>query len=248
MSVKTKKIINIVVDVVVAVILALVLLLAISAITSKAKGYDGYTAIFGKAYVAVASDSMKGDKEDNFSKGDMIAVKLLSEDEAKNLKVGDIITFRTNQITDNETWVLNTHRIVEIQENATYYVTHGDNNPDGANERVYFSDIVGIYTGKASGIGHVFLFMNSTWGFFACVVVPSLLVVIYFAINLVLVVLKEKKVQAVAAQEEQEQKLADEKERMRREILAELSQANSNGEAQSAETVDTATETDTDEK
>ncbi|MGN0814146.1 MAG: signal peptidase I [Candidatus Coproplasma sp.] len=246
MSEKTKKILNIVVDVVVAIVLVFVLILAISTITSKAKGYDGYTAIFGKAYVAVASDSMKGDKEDNFEKGDLIAIKLLSEEEAQNLKVGDIITFRTNQISDDQTWVLNTHRIIEVNENATYYVTHGDNNPEGSNEKVYFSEIVGIYQGKAGGIGHVFLFMNSTWGFFACVVVPSLLVVVYFAINLVLVIIKERKVQTAAAEEQHAQQLAEEKERMRQELLAEMAQQ-SNGAAQPQPT-ETTKETNSDDK
>lgn len=220
MSERTKKILNIVVDVVVGIILVFVLIIAISSITSKAKGYNGYTAFFGKAYVAVASDSMKGDGEDNFEKGDLISIKLLSEEEAKNLKVGDIITFETLEIVD-DTRVLNTHRIVEIPENATYYVTHGDNNPESSTEKVFFDEVVGIYEGKASGIGHVFLFMNSTWGFFVCVVVPSLLVVVYFAINLVLVIVKEKKAQTAVAEQAEAQRLADEKERMRREILAE---------------------------
>lgn len=226
MSEKAKKILNIVVDVVVAIILVFVLILAISTITSKAKGYEGYTAIFGKAYVAVASDSMKGDKEDNFVTGDLIAVKLLSEEEAKNLQVGDIITFKTNQISQNETWVLNTHRIIETSDNGSYFITHGDNNPEGANETVLLQNVVGIYEGKAGGIGHVFLFMNSTWGFFTCVVVPSLLVVVYFAINLILVISKEKKAQAAVAQQEEEQRLAEERERIRQEVMAEYAQSN----------------------
>jgi signal peptidase I len=230
MSDKVKKLLNIVVDVVVFVILALVLILAVSAITSKAKGYDGYTAIFGKAYVAVSSDSMKGDQKDNFSKGDLIVIKLLSEDDLTDLKEGDIITFRTKEITQDDTYVLNTHRIVKIVEsNGTIseFITHGDNNPygdvnnvetDSNYEHVSANKVVGLYQAKAGGIGHVMLFMNSSAGFFVCVVLPSLLVVVYFAVNLVLVILKEKKVQAVAEGAAKQ----DEKERMRAELLAEL--------------------------
>lgn len=232
MSDKTKKIINIVVDVVVTVILILVLILAIGTIVSKKKGYDGYTEIFGRAYVAVASDSMACDYEtkevgeDNFSKGDLIVIKTVSQSKAMQLEVGDIITYRTNQITEDDTYVLNTHRIIYAEKsgdgNIYSYTTHGDNNPDGSNEVVLAENVVGVYVGKASGIGNLFLFMKTSAGFFTCVVVPSLIIVLYFAVNLVLVILKEKKVQTVAADEAKAQELELEREKAKAELLAEL--------------------------
>jgi signal peptidase len=224
MSEKTKKIVNIVVDVVVAIVLVFVFILAISAITSKAKGYDGYSEIFGKAYVAVESDSMSGDGEDNFSRGDLIVIKTLSQDEVKDLKVGDIITFRTNQITDDDTFVLNTHRIVEIDNSGSEirFVTKGDHNVANDSGTVSASLVVGLYQGKASGIGHVFLFMRSSTGFFVCVVLPSLLIVVYFAINLVVVILKEKKLQSAAAQEEKQKEHDLIMEQARAAVMAEL--------------------------
>jgi signal peptidase len=229
MTNKGKKIVNIVVDAVVVVILAIVLLLAISTISSRAKGYDGYTAIFGRAYVAVASDSMNGDKDDDFAKGDLIVIKLLSDEEAKELDVNQIVTFRTKQITEDGTYVLNTHRIVDRNGNdetgSSKYVTHGDANPDGVNETVLATDIVGVYIGKASGIGQVFLFMSSSWGFFTCVVVPSLIVVVYFAVNLVLVIRKEKVVQTAAAEEQKKQ----EREELEKELFEKWSASQNKG-------------------
>ena len=221
MSPKTKKIVNIVVDVVVAIVLAFAILITVCTITSKAKGYDQYTEIFGKAYLAVQSDSMKGDKEDNFSKGDLIVIKTVTPEEARDFKVGDIITFRTSNITDNNTMVLNSHRIIEVlggEGQAHTYITHGDNNLEGGNERVLVSEVVGVYQGKAGGIGHIFLFMGSSAGFFTCVVLPTLLIVVYFAVNLVLVIRKEKKAQSVEAEQAQ----LDERERIRQELLAEM--------------------------
>jgi signal peptidase len=238
MSEKTKKIINVVVDIVVVIVLAFAFILAISAITSKAKGYDGYTEIFGKAYVAVASDSMNGENDDNFSKGDLIAIKTLSEDDAKYLKEGDIITFHTNAITNDNTYVLNTHRIVKVLsvDGVAYkYYTHGDNNPDYDPdnieqdpycESVWVSQVVGVYTGKASGVGEVLLFMNSSAGFFTCIVLPSLLVVVYFAINLVVVVRKEKKAHNAQLAEDALLAKEEEKRKMREELLAELAAQN----------------------
>ena len=223
---KTKKILNIVVDVVAGVILAFALLLAVCSISSKAKGYGQYTEIFGKAYLAVQSDSMKGDGKDNFSKGDMITIKTLSMEEARKLSVGDIITFQY-VITDtdgNVLNILNSHRIIRIEGEegmATAYFTHGDNNVQGANERVLVSEVIGVYKGKAGGIGKMLLFMSSSAGFFVCVVLPTLIVVAYCAVNLVLVIKKEKKTQAVA----EEQEKLEERERMRQELLAEMQQS-----------------------
>lgn len=230
LSPKTKRIINIVVDVVVAVVLAFALFLAICTISSKKKGYDQYTEVFGTAYLAVQSNSMVGDKSDNFAYGDMIKIKLLKGDEAKDLKEEQIISFRDKTIVDGK-YVLNTHRIREIVKNADgsvrHYVTHGDNNPESKTETVLPSEVVGVYQGKANGIGKVFLFMSTSAGFFVCVVLPTLLIVVYCAVNLVLVIRKEKKVQTIAAVQEKE----DERERIRQELLAEM-QANSAETAQ----------------
>lgn len=228
---KTKKIINIVVDVVAGVILAFALLLAICTISSKAKGYDQYTEIFGKAYLAVRTDSMQGDKKDNFDPGDLIAIKLVSNEEAKNLKEEQVITFRTTEIVNGK-WTLNSHRIIEVVKNENgsvkHYLTHGDHNPSGAVETVLPSEVIGVYQGKASGIGKMFLFMNSSAGFFVCIVLPTLIVVGYCAVNLILVIKKEKKSQTIEAEQAMiaaEQEKLEERERMRQELLAEM-QAN----------------------
>ena len=228
---KTKKIINIVVDVVAGIVLAFALLLAICTISSKAKGYDQYTEIFGKAYLAVRTDSMQGDKKDNFDPGDLIAIKLVSNDEAKDLKEDQVITFRTTEVVNGK-WTLNSHRIIEVVKNENgsvkHYLTHGDNNPSGAVETVLPSEVVGVYQGKASGIGKMFLFMNSSAGFFVCIVLPTLIDVGYGAVNLILVIRKEKKTQTAEAEQAliaAEQEKLEERERMRQELLAEM-QAN----------------------
>ncbi|MGN0824374.1 MAG: hypothetical protein ACI4MB_04820 [Candidatus Coproplasma sp.] len=243
MTAKTKKILNIVLDVVIAIVLVFAAFLAIVSIRSKAKGYGQYTEVFGTAYLAVASDSMDAEKPsyvpegklEGFAKGDLIKIKLVNEEQAKEFEVGDIITFESSEISAGKR-VLNTHRIIEVitdtQGNVTKYRTHGDNNPLSSNETVSISDIVGVYEGKASGIGHVFLFMGTTAGFFVCIVLPTLLIVAYCVYNLIVVIKKEKKVQAADAEAEKEA----EKERIRQELLAEMQAANTS--APSAEVVE----------
>lgn len=229
LSPKAKKIINLVVDVVCGIILIFAVIFAVSSIKSKASNYNGYTEIFGKSYLGVQSNSMEGDKSDNFSKGDVIVIKVVDIEDADNFKVGDIITFRTNEIVKDK-YVLNTHRIIEVlvseNGNVNAYITHGDNVAEGLNETVLVKDVIGIYKGKASGIGYISNFMSTTAGFFVCVLLPTLIIVAIAATNLIIVIKKEKKAQTAAAEAEDAQKLDAEREKIRQELLAEMQSQN----------------------
>lgn len=235
MSAKAKKIINIVVNVVCGVILIFVLILAISMISSKRKNYGNYTEIFGKAYLAVESDSMSSQIDNdnkvgygNFTKGDLITVKILKDSSAKkSLKEGDIITFRTPNIVSGK-WVLNTHRIIAVQDvgDDIVYVTRGDHNPATMTEIVESDLVIGKFIGAKSGAGKIVSFMGSSTGFFVFVVLPTFIIVAIAASNLVVVILKEKKAQTAVVEKAQQEVLADERERIRQELLAEMQMQN----------------------
>ena len=207
---RNKKVINIVVNVIVAIILVFVFILTLNIILS---GDKGYTSIFGTAYVSVESNSMKGDKADNFQKGDLLKIKILEEEEKKNLQPGDVITFWDNTIVDNQL-VLNSHRIIKVEkqsDGSVRYETKGDNNLDADKMLIPDVTIVGIYEGKIGGLGNVVSWFHSSTGFFVCIVLPAFLIVAYFAFNLVMVLRERNKV-------------SDEtkKERLRQELLEEL--------------------------
>ena len=207
---RNKKVINIVVNVIVAIILVFVFILTLNIILS---GDKGYTSIFGTAYVSVESNSMKGDKADNFQKGDLLKIKILDEEEKKNLQPGDVITFWDNTIVDNQL-VLNSHRIIKVEkqsDGSVRYETKGDNNLDADKTLIPDVTIVGIYEGKIGGLGNVVSWFHSSTGFFVCIVLPAFLIVAYFAFNLVMVLRERNKV-------------SDEtkKERLRQELLEEL--------------------------
>ena len=207
---RNKKVINIVVNVIVAIILVFVFILTLNIILS---GDKGYTSIFGTAYVSVESNSMKGDKADNFQKGDLLKIKILDEEEKKNLQPGDVITFWDNTIVDNQL-VLNSHRIIKVEkqsDGSVRYETKGDNNLDADKMLIPDVTIVGIYEGKIGGLGNVVSWFHSSTGFFVCIVLPAFLIVAYFAFNMVMVLRERNKV-------------SDEtkKERLRQELLEEL--------------------------
>jgi signal peptidase len=143
-------------------------------------------------------------------------IKILSSEEKKNLQVGDIVTFYDTKGTER---ILNTHRIVRVnsvQDGVVYYSTQGDNPKYGEDDALRTdSSIIGIYKGQIPVIGSVISFTHTSTGFFVCIVLPSFLVVAYFAFNLYRTVRENRTAKEATSREE-------EKEKMREELLKEL--------------------------
>ena len=209
LSDKTKKVWNVILNVIAYASFALVLVLAVSIIVSGRKGYSSF---FGTAFVAVESDSMDGDEKDSFSKGTLLKIKILSDEEKKNLKEGDVITFYDDNVIPGRR-VLNSHRIVTVSDNfgEITFITKGDNNEVADSAFRSLGDIVGKVTGRTKGLGNVVVFLHSSTGFFLCVVTPSLLLLAYCIWYLIRVVREERK-----------QKRGDDRDRLKRELLKEL--------------------------
>ena len=93
--------------------------------------------LFPNTFVAVASNSMKG----QFSRGDMVMMRsLTTEQAAENLKVGDIIQFKSGNIHI-------IHRIIEIQNDhngEVQFITKGDNNEKADDNPVSPDRVVGV--------------------------------------------------------------------------------------------------------
>lgn len=241
---KKKKISGIVVNTIVIVILVFVCLIALSIILSAGKGYtnlfgsayvsvqsdsmEGTDQLYEGEYAAY---SVKG-----FKKGDLLRVRILNEEQGKTLQVGDVITFR--QSISGKGDILNTHRVVEVT--ASGYKTLGDKakcdyeaaladyekaKAEGRDavkptepqpESVPYGAVVGKYEGhRIAGLGKAVDFFHSSAGFFVCVVLPSFLIVAYFAFNLFVTVKSVKASYAEAGKQ-------DEEAQMREKILQEL--------------------------
>lgn len=229
---KRNKILNIVVNVVVAVILVVALLVTINNLSSKRQGY---TSFFGTAYMEVGSSSMDPNGEwakahpldeelavgpAGFSKGDLVSVKILKTDAEKaSLKKGDVISFFIDATIDGKiTRVINSHRIVNVAYNeqtgeATYW-TKGDNN-QSQDARTVSSKasadgrycVIGVVKGEAGAFGQMLGFFNSQTGFLVCIVIPSFLIVAYFAFNLIREIVKVKKAGAIDKKAQYEEEL-----------------------------------------
>ena len=169
--------------IVLSVILIPVLAINLTLIIKSSVRQDVPPDVFGVAPLAVTSGSMDGGREDGFEKGALIFVRLLDDEDKQSLKEGEIVTFRAS---DN---VYVTHRIVGINRDdagqIVSVVTKGDANAssDGA---ILLSDVVGICTGSAAGLGDFSIFLQTPVGILVFIGIPVLLFIVYDVIRITL--------------------------------------------------------------
>lgn len=140
------------------------------------KNGSGVPDIFGYEPFSIQSDSMSP----FFEKGDLVIDKRVED--TSEIQVGDVITFWT--IINGEK-VLNTHRVVEVQdgENFRYFVTKGDNNTIEDSLTVHESEVVGIYHKHIKKLGSVLDFLQTSKGFFCIIIIPVLAFFIYYLVS-----------------------------------------------------------------
>lgn len=178
-----KKILNIVIDIFIVLVVIISAIIAIISLTARDSGVAN---IFGYVPFSVQSNSMSP----VFEAGDLIVGKKVEDNQ--EYKVGDIITFWTTIQDDNgnDVSVLNTHRIVKLQDRfntgTIVYETKGDNNDIQDKNYVIQSAIVSVWSqeGKDDGIrvqklGSVLDFLRKPTGFFLAVVLPMIAFFIY---------------------------------------------------------------------
>ena len=217
-----KKIANWIVNIFVGFILLLVLIITINIIVSSVSG-KGYNSVFGLAFLAVESESMNPEgiqgqefdvpegKHDGFSKGDLIFVQ--EKNDSTTYEVGDIITFYYDDETKGK--IINTHRITQINlKDGEIYtlVTKGDNNITRDRYDIKIEDVIGKYNGTNwKGVGNFGLFLKEPVGYWLCIGVPAFAILLYSIISFLFTLSKRNKLSA-----------EDEKEKIRKQILAEM--------------------------
>ena len=192
----------------------IILVAALFAFTTLAtRDSRSVASIAGFTPLTVASESM----EPTFGTNDLIIIKKC---DTSTLKEGDIITFHT--IINNE-YALNTHRIVDIEENNGYraYRTKGDNNQIEDTHVIADGDIVGKYVLKLAGVGALMRFLSSSTGFLVVIIIPLLIFFVLQVYHLIMVILKLKK----ATAEENKDASLDEALKAKEEAEAALAEA-----------------------
>lgn len=127
---------------------------------------DEIPSFFGWKPFIVLSGSM----ESEIYVGDVVVVK---EIDTKDLKQGDIIAFKSDDIVV-------THRIKEIiEENGqSKYITKGDNNNTEDQGYVLPEQVEGLYQFRISRLGNLAMFVQTPVGMVVCLSIPIILLIL----------------------------------------------------------------------
>ena len=167
-----------------------------------------------KAYI-VNTDSMS---KTDFKAGDLILVK---ETDPSTLRSGDIITYMS-QSTDSFGETI-THKIRKLTTDARGnpgFITYSTTTDQDDDTIVTYMYVLGKYEKTVPGLGYFFNFMKTPQGYITCIFVPFMILIIYQAVNFVMVFRRYKKEQ-VAEMEAERERIEDEKEK-NAQMMAEL--------------------------
>ena len=154
-------------------------------------------SLFGYKAFIVNSDSMA---KTDFNAGDLILVK---ETDPATLKEGDIITY-VSQNTESFGETV-THKIRTLTTDAKGspgFVTYGTTTDTDDETIVTYPYILGKYEKAIPKIGHFFNFLKTTPGYFLCIFVPFMLLILYQGVNFFQLFRRYKKEQMEEVQAE----------------------------------------------
>ena len=156
-----------------------------------------------KAYI-VNTDSMS---KTDFKAGDLILVK---ETDPSTLKAGDIITYMSqNSESFGETITHKIRKVTTDSRGNPGFITYSTTTDQDDDTIVTYMYVLGKYEKTIPDIGTFFNFMKTPQGYILCIFVPFMLLIIYQAVNFVMVFSRYKR--------EQLEELNAEKERIETE-------------------------------
>ena len=173
-----KKALNIIKTTLVWLVVALAVFMMIFTVISVTTFNRNDRDLFGfKAYI-VNTDSMA---KTDFKAGDLIFVK---EVDPNTLKEGDIITY-LSQNTDSfgETITHKIRKKTTDAEGNPGFITYGTTTGVDDDTIVTFPYILGKYETHLPKVGTFFNFLKTTPGYFVCIFVPFMLLIIYQGVN-----------------------------------------------------------------
>ena len=197
--------------------------------------------LFGYKMYIVNSDSMSAT---DFNAGDLILVK---EVDPSTLKEGDIITFMS-QDTDSfgETITHKIRKLTTDAEGNPGFITYGTTTDTDDETIVTYPYVLGQYQNHIPKLGTFFNFLKTTPGYFVCIFVPFMLIIIYEGVKFFNLFRRYKKEQMEEMQAEKDKIEAERAENAK--MLAELQALKAQLEGQQtvtvpAETTDTPDDT-----
>lgn len=228
-----KKVINIVKNVVIWLVVLVAVGMMVFTIISVTTFNRNDRSLFGfRAYV-VTSDSMS---KTDFDAGDLILVKNV---DPVTLKEGDIITYMSqNPESFGETI---THKIRTLTTDANGnpgFITYGTTTDTDDATIVTYPYVLGRYEKAIPNIGTFFTFLKTTQGYFVCIFIPFMLLILYQGLNCIRLFrrYKREQLQEMEAERAKIETERAESAKMMEELLAlkeELARQRGNEQAES---------------
>ncbi len=230
-----KKALNIIKNTLVCFVALLAVFMMIFTVISVSTFNRNDRSLFGYKMYIVNSDSMAAT---DFAAGALIFVK---EVDPSTLKEGDIITFMS-QDTDSFGETI-THKIRTVTTDAEGdpgFITYGTTTDIDDETIVTYPYVLGKYQSNIPGLGFFFNFLRTTPGYFVCIFIPFILIIIYEGVKFFNLFRRYKKEQMEEMQAERDKIEAEKAENAK--MLEELKSLKAQLESGSAPVTVAATE------
>lgn len=163
-------------------------------------------SILGYRFYIVNSDSMSAT---DFDAGDLIITK---EVDPQTLQEGDIISFISQDSSSFGETVTHKIRSLTVDEYGNNgFVTYGTTTNNDDSTIVTYPYILGKYSFSIPNLGSFFNFLKTPQGYFICIFIPFMILIISQGYNTIALFRKYKKEQMIEMEKERE-KIKTEKE------------------------------------
>ncbi len=202
---------NIIVGAVVALAVCMMLFTVVSVSTFNRNDRN----LFGYRAYIVLSDSMS---KTDFDAGDLVLVKSV---DPTTLKEGDIISY-ISQNTENYGEVV-THKIRSLTTDANGergFITYGTTTDKNDETVVTYPFVLGKYQTHVPKVGTFFQFLKTPQGYFVCIFIPFMLLILYQGVKCIALFRRYKREQMEEMQAEKDKIEAERLENLK--MMAEL--------------------------
>ena len=210
-----KKALNILKTVLVWLVVAVAVAMMIFTIVSVTTVDRNDRNLFGLRFYIVMSDSMSATGIDA---GDIVVVK---ETDPAALQPGDIIAYTSRQTENYGQTITHMIRQRTTDENGSpAFITYGTTTNTDDELPVTYPYVLGRYTLRLPKVGLFFQFLKTTPGYFLCIFIPFMILILYNGVNCVNLFRRYRKEQM--EEMEAERRKIEEERRQSNEMMAEL--------------------------
>ena len=215
LSPTAKKTLNIIKTVLTWLIFAFALCMMIFTIVSVTTFDKKNRSIFGLQAYIVLSDSMSAT---DFAAGDLIFSKSV---DPSTLKEGDVITFESiNPDSFGEVITHKIHSVTVTENGEPAFATYGTTTGEIDAKLVTYNFVLGKYVGKLKGVGTFTQYLKTAPGYFLCIFLPFMVLMLLLGVNTVRLFhsYKKEQLQVMEAEKRDIEAEREESKRMMEEL------------------------------